>query len=302
MMAGDRSGDPPTEYVSDGILRCPHCQAALHRLAHAYRCANGHSFDVARQGYVNLLTPSRRHSKDPGDNREMVLARRRVMESGLYAPIAAGVADAVLAGLPAGLGPDAVSVLDAGAGEGYYLAHLMDTLAEQAPGVSAQCYGLDVSRHGMQYATHRTKTATWVVASVVDLPVVSASLDVLLSVFAPLAPAELQRVLRPGGALIVAAPGAEHLGALREILYPAVRPHRPDAFLHAIAARFALVAEVAVRYEVELATPGLVGDLLTMTPFGWNIDRERRLRAEQAAPLWTAMDVVIRTFRPVLGA
>ena len=300
-MADGRSSDPPTDEMPGGILRCPHCPAALQRLARVYRCANGHAFDIARQGYVNLLTPSRRHSKDPGDNLEMVLARRRVLESGLYAPIAARVDDAVLAALPAGHGPDPVSILDAGAGEGYYLAHLMDALAARAPGVSAQCYGLDVSRHGMQYATHRTKAAPWVVARVVDLPVVSASLDVLLSVFAPLAPAEFQRVLRPGGTLIVAAPSAEHLRALREILYPAVRPHRDDSLLRDIAPSFAMVAEVAVRYEVELATPGLVGDLLTMTPFGWNIDQERRRQTERAAPLRTTMDVVIRTFRQASG-
>jgi 23S rRNA (guanine745-N1)-methyltransferase len=284
-----------------GILRCPHCRAALYRLARVYRCANGHAFDIARQGYVNLLSPSRRHSKDPGDNRDMMLARRRVLESGLYAPIAARINGAVLAALPTDRPLDAVSILDAGAGEGYYLAHLLEALAGPEPGTGPQCYGVDVSRHGMQYATHRSKAVTWVVASVVDLPVISASLDVLLSIFAPLAPPEFQRVLRPDGTLIIAAPGALHLRALREILYPAVRPHQQDAVARDITSSFTVLAEVAVTYEVDLVTPALVADLLTMTPFGWNIDPARRLRAEQAAPLRTALDVVIRTCRPAPG-
>jgi 23S rRNA (guanine745-N1)-methyltransferase len=266
-----------------------------------YRCANGHCFDVARQGYVNLLSPSRRHSRAPGDNREMVLARRRVLDSGRYLPVAGQVNAAVLAALPNSTRLESATILDAGAGEGYYLAQLVAALSGSATAGQPHYYGVDVSRFGMQYATHRTKSVTWLVASVVDLPLAGASLDVVVSIFAPLAPEEFRRVLQPDGALIVATPGPDHLRALREMLYPTLRPHRPEASLREIAPFFVLATEQAVQYEAELATPALVGDMLTMTPFGWNIDSERRRRAEAAAPLRTAMDVVIRTYRPVPG-
>ena len=98
---------------------CPVCGAALEPQGAAWRCVQGHCFDVARQGYVNLLTVTQKHSRHPGDTREMVAARRAFLDAGWYAPIAGALADLVRR-----FCPEAASVLDAGCGEGYYLSQL----------------------------------------------------------------------------------------------------------------------------------------------------------------------------------
>lgn len=278
-----------------GILRCPHCHAPLQRFGRTLRCAHGHSFDIARQGYVNLLPSAHRHSKDPGDNREMILARRRFLDGGFFDPIADAVSRAVAAALMNADGEAKRSVLDAGAGEGYYLARLH---TPPSPPPTA-LYGVDISRHAVQFATHRSKEVTWLVASIVDLPVASASVDVILSVFAPFAPVEFQRVLRPTGTLIIVAPGPRHLYGLRQQLYPEVLLHDSDQILATLATAFAPLSESPLRYEIGLPTRQHVSDLLTMTPFGWNVDQARREAAEAGAPLRTAVEVVIRHLRPL---
>lgn len=98
---------------------CPVCGAVLEPQGTAWRCVQGHCFDVARQGYVNLLTVTQKHSRHPGDTREMVAARRAFLDAGWYAPIAKTLADLVRR-----FCPEAASVLDAGCGEGYYLSQL----------------------------------------------------------------------------------------------------------------------------------------------------------------------------------
>ena len=111
---------------------CPVCGAALEPQGTAWRCVQGHCFDVARQGYVNLLTVTQKHSRHPGDTREMVAARRAFLDAGWYAPIAKTLADLVRR-----FCPETASVLDAGCGEGYYLSQL--------GWVPERC-GIDISR------------------------------------------------------------------------------------------------------------------------------------------------------------
>ena len=289
---------PADERLTGGILRCPHCHTGLRRQGGAYRCANGHSFDIARQGYVNLLPSSRRHSKDPGDNREMILSRQRFLEGGFYAAIANEINGAVLAALPDERRDENYSILDAGAGEGYYLAHLAEAVAARMPATMAGLYGVDVSRHAMQYATHRSKAVTWLVASIVDLPIVSSALDIVLSVFAPLAPSEFHRVLRPTGVLVVVSPSGGHLYSLRQLLYKDVLAHRPDQMVASLLPYFTLRRESPLTYHIALPDRATIGDLLTMTPFGWNIDAARRSHAEAMAPLPTTVDVLVSVFEP----
>ena len=292
---------PPDDDLPGGVLRCPHCHAGLRRQERTYSCANGHSYDIARQGYVNLLPSSRRHSKDPGDNREMILSRRRFLEGGFYSALANEINSTVLTALSHALQGDRSHILDAGAGEGYYLAYLHSALTARTPASAPDLYGVDVSRHAMQYATHRSKAMHWLVASIVGLPLVSSSLDIILSIFAPLAPMEFQRVLRPGGLLIVVGPGPRHLYSLRQLLYPEVLPHQADQILANLAPHFTLRTETELTYDIDLPSAAMIGDLLTMTPFGWNIDAARRSHTEATAPLRTTVDACIRVFEPAIG-
>ena len=186
------------------LLVCPLCGQDLAARDRALRCPGGHTFDLARQGYVNLLPGDAR----PGtaDTADMVAARHAFLAAGSYAPLTRAVAEA--AAEHAG---GAAAVLDAGAGTGHYLAAVLDAL----PG--AVGLALDLSKFALRRAARshqRAAAAVWDVWQ--PLPVRSGSVDVLLDVFAPRNAAEFHRVLRPGGLLLVVTPGPGHLAELRE--------------------------------------------------------------------------------------
>jgi len=184
-----------------GRLRCPHCGAALARAGSAVRCEGGHSFDVARQGYLSLLAGSSAHS---GDTTEMVTARERFLAAGHFDPLSAE--------LSTGLGQPGV-VVDLGAGTGRHVARVLDDLP------TARGLALDVSKPALRRAARAHARAAAVACDVWGaLPLCDGAVDAALTLFAPRNPPELARVLRAGGrALIVtAAPG--HLAELAQPL------------------------------------------------------------------------------------
>lgn len=187
-----------------GYLACPQCGADLAREAGALRCASGHSFDIARQGYVSMLPAGGR--AQAGDTAAMVQARADFLAAGHYAGLAgevAGAAAAVLTGTPPGC------VVDVGAGTGYYLAAALDQLPGRA-GVA-----LDLSKFALRRAARAHERIGAVAGDVWRrLPVADRAAAVVLNVFAPRGGAEFRRVLHPAGRLIVVTPNPEHLSEL----------------------------------------------------------------------------------------
>lgn len=238
------------------LLACPVCAEALDAAGRTLRCPRGHAFDVARQGYVNLLT---RHTRSPGDTASMVAARDRFLREGWYAQIADAVTEAAA---------DAVSgaVLDVGAGPGWYLARVLDAAGDGAVGLV-----LDVSPFAARRAARCHPRAGAVVADTWGrLPVRDAVVDVVLDVFAPRNAAELARVLRPGGSLIVVTPTPEHLAELRDVLgLLGVQPDKEERVAASLAERFERVAERRVRARLHLP-PDAVADLVAMGPSAWH--------------------------------
>lgn len=174
---------------------------------------SGHSFDVAKQGYVTLAPGA--GLKHKGDSSEMVSARETFLSLGHFAPFVEAVTGAVQDALDANELPETAEpmLLEVGAGTGYYLAHTLDSIAE------ARGVGLDISPHA---AKHLAKCHPRVGAVVADawerLPLQADSIDAVSVVFAPRNPAEFQRILRPGGEVIVLTPDLGHLDELREPL------------------------------------------------------------------------------------
>jgi 23S rRNA (guanine745-N1)-methyltransferase len=197
------SGRAPWDERAVALLACPVCGRPLEALTDGtgLRCAEGHSFDRARQGHVTLLPPG--HRPPSGDSADMVADRVAFLEAGHYGGITAALADAVGAdGMP-------TSLLDLGGGTGHHLAGLLDRLPGSVGVV------LDSSAYAARRAARAHARAVAVVAdSWARLPLRDDVLDRVLVVFAPRNGPEIARVLRPDGRLVVVTPAADHLGEL----------------------------------------------------------------------------------------
>jgi 23S rRNA (guanine745-N1)-methyltransferase len=269
-------------------LACPLDGTPLHRHGSAWRCGSGHSFDVACQGYTNLLPVQHKRSRDPGDSKEMVAARRRFLTAGFYQPIAAAVSRAVVADLRA----DApCSCLDAGSGEGYYLRELAASVPDEQ---TLALLGLDISKWAVLAAAKQDKRPTWVVGTNAKLPVLSCTLDRVLCMFGfPVYP-EFARVLKPDGRLLQVDAGPDHLRELREIIYPSLKPERtagmptPEGFSH--------WHTETLRFSIELTSAAQIADLLAMTPHLYRATAEGRAAATALTALSLSVDVRLTYF------
>lgn len=272
-------------------LACPLDGTPLSRSGSAWRCSEGHSFDIAKQGYVNLLPVQQKRSHDPGDGKSMVAARQRFLNAGYYQPIAEAVSHAVLghaevqkaASLP-------FSCLDAGCGEGYYLRQLAHAASSS---LSLSLMGLDISKWAVLAAAKQDAKqeplSSWVVGSNAHLPVQTETLDSVLCMFGFPVLSEFARVLKTGGVLLQVEAGPNHLRELREVIYPTLKPERStetevlEGFIHHSSER--------VSYPLALNGSDEIADLLAMTPHLYRASAEGRARAAALEMLSVTVDV-----------
>lgn len=266
-------------------LRCPLEGAPLSRVDGGWRCPQGHSFDVSRQGHVNLLPVQNKRSRDPGDSKAMIAARRRFLDAGHYQAIAGAVSRRILAHAPERA---PLAVLDAGCGEGFYLR----ALAGAASGRELEVLGLDISRWAVQAAAGQDKRMGWVVGSNAALPVPDQSLDVVLCMFGFPTPAEFARVLKPGGLLLEVEAGPDHLRELREIIYPTLKAPRDMTIVAADG--FHTGDSETVRETCRLTRREEIEDLLVMTPHLYRASAEGRERALALEQLEITLDVHLK--------
>ncbi|SUB63023.1 Ribosomal RNA large subunit methyltransferase A [Plesiomonas shigelloides] len=266
--------------------QCPLCHQPLQLCRgepRRWQCAARHQFDCAKEGYVNLMPVQHKHSKNPGDNKEMMQARRAFLEAGHYQPLRDKVAALLQESLTAVSASDAhrVQVLDIGCGEGYYTAALARVLAEHAmisnsetfagsasngeAQVAGQVFGLDISKVAVRYAAKRYPNVEFCVASSHRLPFADASLDAVVRIYAPCKAQELARCVRPGGVVITVSPAPRHLYQLKEQVYG-------DVVLHPCPVEtldgFTLEQDLRLAYPMRLSAQAAV-QLLQMTPFAW---------------------------------
>jgi 23S rRNA (guanine745-N1)-methyltransferase len=245
------------------FLACPVCGQELTVAGGTLACADRHSFDVARQGYVNLL-PGRARPHT-ADTVEMVEARAAFLGSGHYSPIADAVADAAVRvlGDPAVADPGAVPgcVVDAGAGPGYYLARVLDVLPDRAG------LALDISAAAARRAAHAHQRIGSIVCDTWKrLPVRSGAAALVVDVFSPRNAEEFARVLAPGGALIVVTPAPQHQSEIVGVLGLVSVDERKDQRLEdALGPLFELEAQTSVEFELPLSHAE-VATLVAMGP------------------------------------
>lgn len=281
------------EQASGAVLACPVCGLPLNRHEATFTCANRHVFDVAREGYVNLLLAQHRHSKDPGYNREMIAARRDFFDRGHYQQLADEMA-AIIGGYLPEQGHSVV--LDAGCGEGYYLRRLRRYLAGTGTIEDTTLCGLDISKHGIRVAAHRDPEGLYAVAGTFRMPVLANAISVLLTHFSPVSADDFRRVVRPGGTVLVGGPGEDHLFSFKQLLYDTPARFEPSESLTE-ADGFESVNTHRIRYKLELRAPGQVANLLAMTPFYWTADQDAQTRLQVIDKLDTEVDVIIHAYR-----
>jgi 23S rRNA (guanine745-N1)-methyltransferase len=260
-------------------LRCPNCSAPLSAARSgpgpgSLRCARGHNFDIAKQGYATLTAGRSAHG---GDSAEMVADRAAFLNAGHYAFIADALATASLAAPTLAIAPLGTATLgtatpatepatdslivDAGAGTGYYLARVLD---EQPAAIGL---GLDVSKPALRRAARAHPRASAALADIWrPLPLADASARLILNVFAPRNGAEFRRVLRPDGRLLVVTPAADHLAELvdaHDLLH--VDPDKADRVQESLGEGFALVSRTTLRRTMRLSGAE-IRVLVGMTP------------------------------------
>ncbi len=247
--------------MSVQVLSCPVCQSVFEKIGKQYKCQNNHSFDCAKEGYVNLLLAHQKSSKDPGDSKEMMVARQRFLTHGYYEPLSDKIIEMVGQYV---YSPTKVShVLDAGSGEGYYVDRLQKHYDSNE---QISFTGIDISKEGVRLSAKRNKKIQFAVSSVFEMPIATQSIDCVISVFAPLAKQEFNRVLTDNGKLIVVSPGANHLFGLKEKLYE--NPYLNDEDKISFE-QFKLVEKAKVMYDIEINNPEDLHALMLMTPYYW---------------------------------
>lgn len=198
------------------IIICPNCKSILQKLDKTVRCNNGHSFDVSKDGYINLLLPHQKKKLNPGDNKIMMNAREAFLSTGHYDflidRINNSIASLKLNDVP-------LHLLDIGCGTGYYTRKIFKS-------IPIEKIGLDISKQGITKASKKDKEATYIVGSAFDIPIQSGSVDIAMSIFSPIQIQEILRVLKKDGIFIKVIPILDHMKEVADLVYDNVTPHQ----------------------------------------------------------------------------
>ncbi len=280
------------------IYQCPVCGRELKKTEGSFGCTQKHSFDIAQSGYVNLLLANQKRTGDPGDNKEMVENRKYFLDRGYYDPlsdklneIVSEIRDETLPGKK----NREINILDLGCGEGYYAARLQKLLNE------IQLWGIDISKTAVQKAAKRDSRIQWCVGSNFQLPYLNESFEGIFSIFSPFDPAEVTRVLKPGGKLMVVRAGTEHLKELAGLIYDTFEPqgkgNPPDFSSHPDMKH---IQTHGVKYQIDLKNVRDIESLIGMTPYVWSLKEEKKALLSQKQELTVTADFKMSIFQKTL--
>ena len=262
-------------------LICPICGYQLNNEGKRYVCAQNHSFDIARQGYVNLLAVQQKHSLNPGDTREQVLSRREFLEAGYYAPIAQTL---IRTAKELGISGQ---ILDVGCGEGYYSAQLADAL-------DAPLTGLDISKEAVRCAAAKYKGKQWLCATAAHIPVEDGSVSLLTSLFALTLPEEFHRILKEGGYYFQVLAAEDHLLGLKSIIYDRLNFKEKNTVPELPG--FELMKSVPIRFTFTVEGQQIM-NLFSMTPHVFRIGKDGAERLRKTEHLTDTASCVLNVYR-----
>jgi 23S rRNA (guanine745-N1)-methyltransferase len=260
---------------------CPLCHQPLKLTEKSFSCENNHSFDQAKQGYVNLLPVQFKHSKAPGDNKSMVVARRAFLDKGYYQPLV----DKMLS-LYKKYGQQEAPILDAGCGEGYY-SHQHHT------GIN-QVYGVDIAKETIKIAAKRYSNCHFSVGTLSKLSFADDYFAWITSVYAPILEEEFTRVLSTNGYVLTVTPAQQHLFELKQLIYRDAQEH--DVTNIAIK-HLDLITEERLTYPMLLENSEDALNLLAMTPFAFKASDEVIKALSNSENFSCQADFIVRLYK-----
>lgn len=239
------------------ILVCPICKSILIQESQSYKCKNKHCFDLAKEGYINLLPVQNKKSKNPGDNKEMIKARREFLEDDYYLPLVESlvtILDKV----------EILNLLDSGCGEGYYSAKIAEVLEKEI-----EIIGFDISKEAIKKAAKKYKKHQYFVASAYDIPILANSVDAYLTIFAPILASEIAATLSKSGKAIIVTAGKNHMKEIAELIYDEYKTHEysPESKM---LEHFELCHIEECNFNINLQGNRAITNMLKMTPYYWS--------------------------------
>lgn len=290
------------------IITCPVCGEKLHRENRSLLCPAGHTFDVAKAGYVNMLPPGKEKNSRTGDEKDMVRARVEFLDKGYYNPISSAAAQ-ILAEYAGG--DDTFVFCDMGCGEGHHTCRIAGEFHEKT-GREVLALGFDASKYAAECACRLSKSMGWLPrggigeessspvqcvfmpGNLFHLPVADHSVRAAVSMFAPIAGEETRRILEQDGILAVVSSGRDHLLEMRELIYEDV--HLSDS-LPEVPEGFELITRRNLNYRTVIENKADIASLFVMTPFYYKTTEAGRARLAEREQLEVTAEVNISLFR-----
>ncbi len=260
-------------------LLCPVCKSELCKTDNSFRCRNGHSFDIAKEGYVNLITGSKSGSLT-GDNKDMARSRKAFLDKGYFRALSDALCTVI-----ADIHPEVI--LDICCGEGYYTEKIKERY-------DASVFGFDLSKEMIRLAAKRKCGAEFFVANMANIPLYDNSTDCAIHLFAPFCEKEFLRVVKPGGYLISVCPGAKHLWEMKETLYDTPYENEesaPDLQGFSLAKVFNAIESITLDNAADIES------LFKMTPYYYHTSEQDKARLLSLNALTTRVDFYIRIYR-----
>ena len=295
------------------VLSCPVCGGNLVREGKSLLCRNTdkvHTFDVSKEGYVNLLPPGRGRNSKSGDEAEMIRARTAFLETGAYDKLPDKVAALISRFVPKD-SSECITVVDSGCGEGYHSIRFTKGVAD-ITGRDVLLAAFDASKAGAAHAAKAAyrcgvapkggigedfdgkALASFMTGNIFSLPLKEGCADAVVSMFAPLAWEEMSRILKEDGIVVVTASGKDHLSEMREVIYKEVIKKESSP---TVGEGFEEVYRTGVKYKITLGSGRDIMNLFGMTPFCHRTPAEAVMRLEAIEKLTLTVDTDYYVFR-----
>lgn len=273
--------------VSLSYFICPVCNCELSLNGKTYQCINHHCYDKAKSGYVNLFLSQAKKEKVHGDDKAMLLARRNFLDKGYYKPLLDKILDIIKR-----FQKNNGVILDAGCGEGWYTDHICQELKRQ--NLHATVIGIDISKSAVDLLAKRNKEIEAAVASAYNVPIISDSCDIILSVFAPFSAEEIHRILKRGAVFIRVYPLEKHLFSLKKLIYEDVILNRlTDEKLEGLE----LIESHTVKDMIHLESNSDILNLFMMTPYYYKTGKSDQEKISGIARLSTEIEFGIDVYQ-----